>query len=266
MASPFDYGTYFEALQKVGISVRLGTAGSFDGTAVITSLKDDLAWIELYGNEQPPVGTVGEGAEASLSAWTGGALCRCDGVVETVRSDRQFSIRLAGRIRELQRREYFRLDVELPFLAEPLGRLSPDEAEQRWRADRMELWRQPEMVPHGSSFMVVGWAGGVILPRRANLSGGGMRFRARDVIESGTLLAVTLFLSLTPPRAVCAIAETLRCQEISLSLQPGIHYSLSLRFTLISEKDRETIISYLFSEQRRDLMAKNARLPLGGPR
>lgn len=32
-----EYGRYFEQLQKVNLTVRLGDTGSFDGTAAITS-------------------------------------------------------------------------------------------------------------------------------------------------------------------------------------------------------------------------------------
>ncbi|WP_298271199.1 PilZ-like domain-containing protein [Geobacter sp.] len=260
----FEYGKYFEELQKVNLSVRPGGGSSFDGTAAITSLKGSLAWLEIFGAEQPPSGMVREGAEVSLSVWTGGALCRCDAAVEKVRDDRQFAVRLVGDVRELQRREYFRLDVTLPFIWELLPGLTPEEAQARWMADRTELWRQPEMVPVGDGYKVVGWNGRDIAPARANLSGGGIRFRVSEFVEAGSLLELTLFLSLPRPRTVCCLAEAIRCHEIALTLERGTHYQLSMKFTTISDKDREAVISYLFAEQRRELKAKNERLPAGG--
>ncbi|ANA41226.1 MULTISPECIES: PilZ-like domain-containing protein [Geobacter] len=261
-----EYGRFFEQLQKINLTVRLGDVGSFDGTAAITSLKGSLAWLELFGAEQPPAGMLSEGAEVSVSVWTGGALCRCDGRVETVRDDRQFAIRLAGRVRELQRREYFRLDVSIPFSYELLPGMSPEEAQERWLHERMDSWRSPAMAQEGSSWRVVDWNGRDIPSARANLSGGGMRFRVSEEVASGTLMLVSLFLPHPQPRMICVLAEALRCSEITLTLQAGTHYSLSMRFITISDKDREAVISYLFSEQRRELMSKSDRIQVGGRR
>lgn len=262
----FDYSKYFEELQKVNLSVRLGEGGSFDGSAAITSLKGDLAWMEIFGSELPPSGSVREGADASISVWTAGALCRCDAAVEKVRDDRQFSLRFTGAVRELQRREYFRLDVALPYQWAVLPAMPPEEVQQRWVASRADLWHQPEMTPAGDSFKVVGWNGADIQPVRTNLSGGGMRFKVSERIEAGALLEITLFLPLPQPRVVCCVAEAIRCQEISLTLERGTHYQLSLKFIMIGDKDREAVISYLFAEQRRELMSKNDRVSLGGRR
>ncbi|RNC67276.1 MAG: PilZ domain-containing protein [Desulfuromonadales bacterium] len=261
-----EYGKYFEELQRVNLMVRLGEAGSFDGSAAITSLKGDLAWLEIYGGELPPTGTVREGAEASVSVWTGGALCRCDAAVEKVRDDRQFQIRLSGRVRELQRREYFRLDVAVPFIYEFIPPLEPEEVQARWTASRTGLWHQPEIVPDGSGFKVLDWRGRDIPSFRANLSGGGMRIKVSELVEAGTLLEIILFLPHPQPRAVCAVAEVLRCQEITLSWERGTHYHLSVKFILIGDSDRESVISYLFSEQRRQLLMRNDRVSPGGSR
>lgn len=255
-----DYGSYFEELQKINLAIRLGGGGSFDGTAAITSLKGDLAWLELYGSEQPPRGGVRPGAEAWLSVWTGGALCRCDARVETVRDDRQFSVRLVGDVKETQRREYFRLDVSLPVIYKVLDGVTQEDAEADWAADRKVFCRPPEIVPSANGPKVMDWDGEDVSSVRTNLSGGGMRLRVSRQVASGALVKLTLFLPLPQPRAIYVVAESLRCSEITLSREPGTHYSLSLKFTMIADRDREAIISYLFNEQRRELMAKNERV------
>ncbi|BDV44420.1 pilus protein PilZ [Geotalea uraniireducens] len=261
-----DYGTYFEVLQKINLAIRLDGGGSFDGTAAITALKGDLVWLELYGNEQPPQGGVCSGADASLSVWTAGALCRCDASVEGVRDDRQFVLRFTGAVRELQRREYFRLDVEFPFIWSVIPAMSREDAEAHWLTARSECQSLPEVVPAGDSFKVVGWNGNDVSPQRANLSGGGVRFKVSEWVEAGSLLEMTLFLPFPQPRIVLCVAEALRCQEISLTFDPGTHYQLSLKFVIVGEKDREAIITYLFAEQRRELMMKKQRISFAGGR
>lgn len=260
----FDYGKYFEELQRINLSVRLGGGGSFDGSAAITSLTGNLAWLELCGSERPPLGGVRPGAEAWVSVWTGGALCRCDARVEAIRDERQFSVRLAGEVKETQRREYFRLDVSLPLLYKVLDDTPLEEVEADWTTDRKVFCRPPEIVPFGEGHKVLDWDGEDIPPVRTNLSGGGMRFRVSRMVESGALVKLTLFPSFPQPRAIYVVAEALRCQEITLSREPGTHYSLSLKFVMIVDRDREAIISYLFNEQRRELMAKNERVSVKG--
>ena len=255
-----DYSKYFEELQKINLAILLGGGGTFDGTAAITSFKGDLAWLELYGSEQPPRGGVQPGAEAWVSVWTDGALCRCDARVESVRDERNFTVRLVGEVKETQRREYFRLDVSLPVLYKVLDNVTPEDAESGWISDRKVFCRPPEIVPTADGPKVVGWDGEDVPSMRVNLSGGGMRFRVSSLVASGTLVKMTLFLSLPQPRAIYVVAEALRCQEITLSREPGQHYSMSLKFVMIADRDREAIISYLFNEQRRELMAKSERV------
>ncbi|MRR36653.1 PilZ domain-containing protein, partial [bacterium] len=171
-----------------------------------------------------------------------------------------FSVRLVGEVKETQRREYFRLDVSLPVLYKVLDNVTPEDAEADWTSDRKVFCRPPEIVPTADGPKVIDWDGEDVPSVRTNLSGGGMRLRVSRLVESGALLKMTLFLPLPQPRAIYVVAEALRCQEITLSREPGNHYSLSLKFIMIVDRDREAIISYLFNEQRRELMAKNERV------
>ena len=64
---------------------------------------------------------------------------------------------------------------------------------------------------------------------------------------------VNLFLPLAPPRVISVVTEVLRCNEMMLFWTRGNFYSTAMRFHCIDEKDRETIISHIFMEQRRSL-------------
>lgn len=262
-----DYGKYFENLQNVAVSIALPEEHSFEGTAAITSLQGDLAWLEVFGAAKPHQGLIREGAEAFISAWAGGALCRCRGEVCGIRNELQFCLQLQGAVRELQRREFFRLDVAVPLEFEVLPGMTPDEAVERWVVERTALCPPPEMVPEGTSFKVTGWKDrGAIPPQRINLSGGGMRFRNSEPLAAETLLLLQLFLPGVQPRVVSTVSEVIRSTEITSSLSSGPGYFVAIKFLKIGDKDREAIISYLFSEQRRELLSRNGGLALGGNR
>ena len=68
-------------------------------------------------------------------------------------------------------------------------------------------------------------------------------------------MLVDLFLPVAPARVISTLAEVVRCNEISLRLEKGTSFSTAVKFLEIDENDRETIISFLFMEQRKGLMA-----------
>jgi hypothetical protein len=82
-----------------------------------------------------------------------------------------------------------------------------------------------------------------------NLSGGGLRFKTPVYIKPETLVYINLFLPFIPPRVIHVVAETLRSNEIILGR--GSSYMTALRFHFINDRDRETIIAFIFAEQRR---------------
>lgn len=130
--------------------------------------------------------------------------------------------------------------------------------EAGWRLNRT---RNQELPPpilgrHKDGFRVMKWKGMENLqPERVNLSGGGLRLRMLDYTEPGTLMHVDLFLPLREPRVISVVTKVLRCDEITLFWTRGDFYSTAMRFHFIEEKDRETIISHIFMEQRRSLRA-----------
>lgn len=259
-----EYGKYFGALQKVNVSILLGDGNAFDSTADVLSLDGDTAWLKLSGGELPPLGSIRDGADVSISQWVGGALCCCGGTIVKFKEEGLVCVRLSGPVRELQRREFFRLDLSLPVSYKFLGTAPCEGLEAQWQADKAKYSQQPKMVKTSEGFKVVDWGSeGDILPMKVNLSGGGLRFKVSEHVDAGTLVALTLFLPLAQPRVVCAVAELLRCQEITLRWERGIYYSLSMKFIHLDDKDRESIISLLFNEQRRGLLEKKARISTG---
>jgi c-di-GMP-binding flagellar brake protein YcgR len=114
----------------------------------------------------------------------------------------------------------------------------------------------PVMISHGGAHKVVKWRGGDdLLPLSVNLSGGGLRIKTPYYMEPGTRVLVDIFLPLAPTRVISAVAEIIRCNEIKLSWEKGASYTTAMKFTNIDEKDRESIIFFVFSEQRNQLKA-----------
>jgi c-di-GMP-binding flagellar brake protein YcgR len=77
-----------------------------------------------------------------------------------------------------------------------------------------------------------------------DISGGGMRFHSKEIIELDTELEMKL--NLTSHNQVSVCGKVVRC--FPMDTIPG--YSIGVEFILLDKKDREKIIKFIFDRQR----------------
>ncbi len=257
-----NYEKYFSSGQQAKIIIRLSDSKSIDKFTEISAIDSDLIWLELLGDGIAECGQLNKsGIKVSLSASSGWGVFRCTGVFVDVCDSKKICIRLTGQVEEQQRREYFRLDVEVPLLCTVPADQHIVAVTQEWNARiKRYLSVEPVMHPAEVGYKVVKWLGGAdLMPLNVNLSGGGLRFKSPDYLEPGTLVLVDLFLPLAPSRVITVVAEILRCSEIQLSWEKGTSYITAMKFTNIDERERELIISFVFCEQRNKLKASTEK-------
>lgn len=263
MAENSLYSNQFSPDQQVNVTLRLKNKKLFESNAVVTAIEKDLLSMELIGSGLPADTEIEAGVEVNITFWTGWAHYRCSGTLENRGDGKHLCTRLFGEIIEEQRRDYFRLDLFVPVAYEIPSDQRLTAVEVQWAAarERLLFLPTPQMEPSGDGFKVVNWDGKEdLLPMSINLSGGGIRFKVSELLEAGTLLNIDLFLPLDPSRVIRVVAEVLRCNEIKLRWEKGTQYMAAMRFHRINEKERETIISYIFSEQRRLLQLSQERI------
>ncbi len=255
-----NYGAFF----KVGQHVRLGYSHpekkGHELNGEITGFSNNRARVEIIGSNLQSSFSA-HGKELYISGWSGWGFYICSAIQEGLVGDREIDIRLSGMVDEYQRREYFRWDVNIPVLLTVPEKQQQSEIKNLWIADRDRLrGTTPGMRHAGGAYMVASWKGGDdILPLNVNLSGGGIRFRTGNYIAPDTKIRVDIFLPVAPMRVIATVAEVLRCSEISLRVEKESLFITAMRFIHIDEKDRETIISYLFAEQRNSLQSDPQR-------
>jgi hypothetical protein len=254
----FNYEKYFAAGQQAKIVVKLGKERFLDRNAEITSVDREHVVLEILGDGLPEKEMAKEaGARVAFSAASGWGLFRCNAFIERVITSKELYIRLDGDVIEQQRREYFRLDVDVPLLYTVPEDQHSVSVTATWNEKRMKyLSREPVMSPYGNGYKVIKWLGGDdLLPQSINLSGGGLRIKTKEYIGPVTMVLVDIFLPLAPTRIIAAVAEAVRCKEIQLNWEKGTSFNTAFKFVKIDEKDRETIITYVFGEQRNQLQA-----------
>lgn len=253
------YKKYFRIEDQVKMLIRLNDKNFIDNYAEISEIKDARVWLEVLGDGVPVHELADKiGTDVSLSGSSGWGLCRCNALLEEVTSNKEICVRLVGEVDEQQRREYFRLDVEVPVIYTLPTENHKIAVTEQWLSRRKQHLSLPEpvMIPHEKGYKVVKWLGGnALLPQKVNLSGGGVRMKMNEFIETGRRILVDIFLPLAPPCLVSTVAEVVRCNEIRLNWEKGADFTTALRFIHIEEKDCEAIISFVFSEQRNKLQA-----------
>ena len=251
----------FRIGQPVKVGIHLAENLMLEEHAVIRGMEGDRMKLELWGSSLVERGGAETGAVVTVVADTGYSIYRCSASLEKETSGRTLSLLVSGAIREKQLREYFRFDLCLPvaYSIPEDQTLSSVITECRMNKIRHRDIPPPVMQQYQDGFKVVRWNDLTdLLPERVNLSGGGLRLRMPEYLEPGTLMQVNLFLPQVQPRVICEVAEVLRCDEMMLLWSKGNSYSTAMRFHCIEEKDRETIISHIFSEQRRSLQVMRA--------
>lgn len=255
---PINYEKYFSRGQQAKIVLKLSSNRFLDRNAEISFVEKDMVEVEVLGDGVSEKELSKEiGAKVTFSVASGWGLFRCNGSLVKVLGSKHLAMKLSGEVFEQQRREYFRLDVDMAVLFSVPADQNIITATAAWNERRLKnLSREPVMAACGKGFKVIKWLGGDdILPQSVNLSGGGLRIKTREFIEPLALAVVDLFLPLAPTRVISTLAEVVRCNEIQLNWEKGTSYNTAFKFVKIEEKDRQTIITYVFSEQRSQLQA-----------
>jgi hypothetical protein len=253
------YAHYFKVGRPVKVGIHLAENILLEDHAVITAMDDNRMKLELWGSSLAEKGGGKAGTDVTVITDSGNStIFRCSASLETETTGRTITLLLSGGIREKQLREYFRFDMHLPLVYSIRENQNPISVKTDWQINktRHQEIPPPIMGRHKDGFKVMKWKGVENLPpERVNLSGGGLRFRMPEFTEPGTLMHVDLFLPLLLPRVITVVTKVMRCNEMMLFWTRGDFYSTAMRFHCIEEKDRETIISHIFMEQRRSLQA-----------
>ncbi|KAF0219848.1 MAG: PilZ domain [Geobacteraceae bacterium] len=250
------YAKYFQAGQRVGVSIPLPGDEVFRDWAVLKSVVEDLAELQLSRDILPHGAQVHVGAILELrTAINDNGYC-CRSMVVSESPGRNLLVRFIGEVIYDELREYFRIDVYLPLqLSIPAG-LTNAEAKAEWletRRKRLEQKTQEvfldeagagteETVPEEDRSA---WEN--VPPIAANISGGGLRVTIPEELKEDVLVNIELYLPLPAPMVIDVVGQVISADQIHFGDDPL--YSTAIRFLYIDERDRDRIINYVSVEQ-----------------
>lgn len=256
-----NYENYYKAGQQVKVGVRLTSTLLRESNGEITAFSGNRAKVEILGGTHPKaLAALKPGSRVLLSGWSGWGFYCSEAVVVEIVSPKEFDFRLEGDVEEIQRREYFRLDVSLPLRVTVPDQQTIASLSEQWEKKKTSQQNAPppRMFASARGYRTITTNNEEILAQDVNLSGGGLRIRMNSATPLGTRVHIDLFLPMPTPRIVSTVAEILRCNEVTLRVDKAPLHIVAMKFILMEEKDREAIISYLFSEQRLQLQAESS--------
>ena len=253
-----QYTLFFKPDQPVTLLLHPGNGLPLEGSGIVLTMEGTILSVELLGRGLPvEIAATGDMAVTvtSRDAW---AMYRCHAVLAGRIRGRELRLQLVDEVSVHQRREYYRLDMELPLLCEvPENQMlnqvrATCELRNRFSVNGFP----PSFERHEDGYKVVGWESGPdLLPQHVNLSGGGIRVKMPVKHPIGTLVLLDLFLVGPPPRVVHAIGSVTRTSELSLSLGHSA-YPTSMAFRYLAQRDRDAIITQIFNQERANLQKK----------
>jgi hypothetical protein len=252
----FEINRYVNPGDLAMVGIRLADHTFYEGGVTVQKIDGADLILELLG-DFPPAAAFEVEAGGMLIKKDSLALCRCHMIITGPVVDGRLRCRILDEVEIHQRREFFRLDVAIPFRWHVPDDQRLTSAIDYWSYSRISL--EPGVLPRlamtaEGGFRVLNWRGESLEPQQINLSGGGIRCRLTTPLAIGTLINLEIFLPLTPGRVIHLVGVVVRSSELVASLQSAV-FLTGIRFVHLADTDRETIISFIFNEQRQQLRA-----------
>lgn len=252
----FDIGSYVKPGDPATIGIRLADCTFFEGEVTVKALAGTELVLELQA-EFPADAVVNPQALAMITKKDSMVLCRCHALLTAPVSDGLLRCRVIDEVEIHQRREFFRLDVAIPIRWHVAADQRLSCAIDYWSLSQISMSDEEPprlaLTAHGG-FRVLNWRGASLEPQEINLSGGGIRCKLTELLPVGTLINLEIFLPLTPGRVIHAVGIIVRSSEPALDRASEACLT-GIRFVHLADSDRDTIISYIFNEQRSQLRA-----------
>lgn len=247
-----DFARHFPPETVVAIGIQFADNSFLEESATIVDTVGDMIRMEMGGDGATRTGFAPAGSGMVITSAEEWCVCRCRAELSAL-DGREIRARLLGPVEVQQRREFFRWDVSVPVLCSIPENQQLAVVKQDWEQVKVIRRAAPPPVIRQTreGFRVYrGRKRKGVNPVRVNLSGNGIRLPTADELLPGTLASLEIYLPLIPARVIIAVGAVIRSIPLQLTRRTTLPYITAFRFEFIDERDRDTIISYLFMEQR----------------
>ena len=187
------------------------------------------------------------GDEYQLCFFTNSGMYQCLGRIEKRYTDNKLHIMevvLLNELKKFQRRKFYRLDCMFPIKYRVITDVEVL-LKERLAKDDFETPEDKEICKGAYEKICKNWEEGTV----SDISGGGIRFHSKNELKKNTKMEVMLPLSFSNGIVpVKFIMNVITCTYFEGSRNA---YEIRGEFENVKDSDRETVIRYVFEEQRR---------------
>ena len=249
------YAAYREHLRKgmrIEIGIPLLGGGVFRDWAVIADAHEDELTAQISRDMLPANVRVDVGFILDVSIWVKKEVYTCSGIVIERSGGRVLKIRLFGGFTLRERRQFFRIDLNLRIryvlLASPNKKDVESDWEQRRDLEHMKFQGYDQFVIAAQQArykpsIPLDWND--ILWAEVNLGGGGLLIRLPEPVQQERLLCLEIHMPIKPPRQIQAVAEVIHVMEPKAPKEGAPFFGAGVRFIFLDERDRDLIFRHI---------------------
>lgn len=246
---------YLQPEMRLEMGIPLVGGGVFRDWAIISESAEDKLLVQISRDVLPTNVRIDLGFILDVSITIKDEVYTCSGIVVEKFGARILRIQLFGVFNLRERRQYFRLDINLKIKYALVTDESWSEVESDW-----ELRKNLEHIKfQGLDEVALAEARArygkpkerewrEMLRSEVNLGGGGIGIRLPEPVSPDQLICLVVHLPLNPPREIQAVAQVLMVKPPEQRGRRMI-YEAGMQFVCMNDKDRELIFQHISISQ-----------------
>lgn len=257
-----SYREYLRVDKRVEVGIPLSAGGVFRDWAVLRELVEDELLVQISRDLLPAEVHTDEGSILDVTVSIGNEAYTCSGIVIGKSGQKVLRIRLFGQFMLRERRQFFRIGLNLRIKYARVPEAPFEEVERDWGerrdAEQMKFqgYDEPAIAAYRSRYqpaVELEWRD--MLLAQVSLSGGGIRIDLPERVQPGHLLALEIHLPLDPPRQVQGLGQVIHVMAPREQKEGGALFPTGLQFVLLDERDRDLLFRQISAGQLEYLRA-----------
>lgn len=262
------YREYLREGMRIEIGIPLSGGGIFRDWAIVSESGQDELLAQISRDVLPSNVRVDAGSILDVTVWIKGDAYTCSGIVTEKLGGRVLRIRLFGAFTLRERRQFFRMNLNLRIRYALLDHADRREVESDWEHRRdiehMKFQGYDDVViaaqkARHAPATPVDWH--EMLWAEVDLGGGGICISLPEPLQPDQLLNMEIHLPLSPPRQIQTVAQVIYV----VKPEPGgdALFQAGMQFIFLDERDRDLVFRHISVAQidrlraiadRRDLL------------
>lgn len=272
MSNIKQYAEYFTIGMKINVGIPMENNEIFRDWGVVNALEEDMLQLQLSRDVLPAAVHLVPGVLLEFRLGKEGKGFRCSGLFVSSEGAGIIKARLTGDVGTSELREFYRLDMFLPYRFSVASSQNLDVVLSLWRskrqqsladeAERKERFEQKkkdlifraaagdltgdaERAKLAEEFNPIDESWDTINGYAVNISGGGFKFISAEQFALDDLVFFEILIPGNPYRVMQTVSKVV-FKNRNYAIHDGKeYYNIAVQFTFIDERDRDALVQHI---------------------